>query len=81
MAGGEDGALVVGLLTDPGVPAEVARGLAEDLPEQLSEQLSSRVCWKVKVALEPFEVAPHPERISTRRGSGSVARSGTSRSP
>lgn len=63
MAEGEDKTVVIGLLTDPSLPAEIARDLAQDLPDELSEQLSGRVCWNVEVALEAFEVAPRPERI------------------
>jgi hypothetical protein len=60
---GEESTIVVGLLTDPSLPAEIARGLAEDLPDKLRDQLNSPVAWEVEVALAPFEVAPHPERI------------------
>jgi hypothetical protein len=63
MVNGEDSTIVVGLLADPSLPADIARDLAQDLPEQLSEQLSGRVCWKVEVTLEAFEVAPSSERI------------------
>lgn len=54
----------MGLLTDPGLPAKIARALAEDLPDRLSEQISDRVRWSVVIAPdEPFEVAYDADRI------------------
>ena len=55
--------LVVGLLADPDLPAQVARHLADRLPDELSAQVSSEVDWKLEVVDEPFEVITRYERV------------------
>lgn len=52
--GTDDGGrtVVVGLVADPGVPADVARALADGLPEQLARRLDDRVTWQVSVSSE-----------------------------
>jgi uncharacterized membrane protein len=49
--------LVLGLVAEPGVPAEVAEELAAELPEQLAAHVSDRVSWQVPVVVEPLAVA------------------------
>ncbi|WP_205855938.1 hypothetical protein, partial [Phytoactinopolyspora endophytica] len=43
--------LTIGLVADPGLPAEFAQGLSEWLPEQLSETFDDQVSWEVEVRL------------------------------
>ncbi|MFL5827704.1 MAG: hypothetical protein ACJ76V_14360 [Thermoleophilaceae bacterium] len=49
--------LVLGLVAEPGVPAEIAEELAAELPEQLAAHVSDRVDWQVPVVVEPLAVA------------------------
>ncbi|MDN5749484.1 MAG: hypothetical protein L0H64_13375 [Pseudonocardia sp.] len=59
-----DKPVVVGLLTDPGLAATIARHLADDLADRLAEQVDDRVSWRVEVAPdEPFEVFYDADRI------------------
>jgi hypothetical protein len=44
--------VVVGLLSDAGLPAEIARDLAAQLPELLEERVNDQVDWKVEVVTE-----------------------------
>jgi hypothetical protein len=44
--------VVVGLLADPGLPADMARDLAAELPEVLKERVDDRVEWSVRVVTE-----------------------------
>lgn len=46
--------MTVGLLADPGLPAEVVRDLVEDLPDALREHVSDEVGWKVCLRCEPL---------------------------
>jgi hypothetical protein len=41
---------VVGLLADPGLPADVAEDLAETLPSELSRDVDASVDWRVEAA-------------------------------
>jgi hypothetical protein len=43
---------VVGLLADPGLPADVAEDLAETLPSELSRDVDASVDWRVEAASE-----------------------------
>jgi heme exporter protein D len=49
-AGGNQ--VVVGLVADPGLPAEVALRLSDELPEVLARQVSDQVCWQLCVTTE-----------------------------
>jgi hypothetical protein len=44
--------VVVGLLSDPGLPAEIARDLAAQLPELLKERVNDQVDWEVEVVTD-----------------------------
>ncbi|GAB3004478.1 hypothetical protein LWP59_25890 [Amycolatopsis acidiphila] len=46
--------VTVGLLADPGLPAEVARDLVEELPDALREHVSDGVAWQVRLRCEPL---------------------------
>lgn len=51
--GSEDACtLVVGLVADPGLAAEVAGRLADDLPSTLAQEVSNHVAWEVCVSSE-----------------------------
>jgi hypothetical protein len=47
--------VVVGLLSDPGLPAEIARDLAAQLPELLKERVNDQVDWNVQVVTEDLK--------------------------
>ena len=47
-AGRPDG-LVLGLLADPDLPAELAEQLAGELPALLAERLDDQVPWQIRV--------------------------------
>ena len=53
-SGPADG-VVVGLLADPDLPAELAERLAGELPEVLAERLGDQVPWQVRVECERFD--------------------------
>ncbi|HVV13653.1 hypothetical protein [Amycolatopsis sp.] len=46
--------VTVGLLADPGLPAEVTRGLVDDLPGALRAQVSDSVDWAVELRCRPL---------------------------
>jgi hypothetical protein len=64
---GADGAaprMVVGVLTDPDLPASIARRLPDRLPGVLSRRVSDEVDWVVEAVRDPFEVkAPDDDRL------------------
>ena len=63
--GGRSGRLdgvVLGLLADPDLPAELAERLAGELPELLAERLDDQVSWQIRVGCERFDLADE-ERI------------------
>ncbi|HEX8854073.1 MAG TPA: hypothetical protein VF752_00610 [Thermoleophilaceae bacterium] len=49
--------IVLGLVAEPGVSAELAKDLAAELPEHLSQHVSDRVEWEVPVVVEPLDTA------------------------
>jgi hypothetical protein len=55
--------IVVGLLTDPSLPADVARKAAQRLPQVLDERVDGRFRWVVRTHAEPVEAAPDHERL------------------
>jgi hypothetical protein len=59
---GRPGGLVVGLLADPDLPAELAEQLAGELPELLAGRLDDQVSWQIRVGCERFDLADE-ERI------------------
>lgn len=54
-------AVVVTLLADPGLPAEVAEDLAAGLPQALSRAVSDKVRWRVEVECARLALDRHGE--------------------
>ena len=54
---GHPDGVVVGLLADPDLPAELAEQLADELPELLAERLDDQMAWRVHVGCERFDLA------------------------
>lgn len=44
--------LTVGLVADPGLPAEIAGRLVDELPAALAKEINSGVCWSVRLTCE-----------------------------
>jgi len=61
---GRPGGLVLGLLTDPDLPAELAEQLAAELPELLAEHLDDQVPWQVRVGCERFDLADEQQVLA-----------------
>jgi hypothetical protein len=53
-AAAEAAEVVLTLLADPDLPADIAQDLAEELPPLLAERISDRVTWRVHVVSEPL---------------------------
>lgn len=51
---------VVGLLTDPDLPGELARHLRDILPGELGRRVDDRIDWRVEIRYDPFE-AMYPD--------------------
>lgn len=69
MAGGADDGRpprVLGLLVDPGLPADLARHLAGALPRRLAAEVDGAVIWEVRTVHEPFEVTTSADRVIDR---------------
>lgn len=54
-----DGTVIVGLVADPGLPAQVAGRLASTLPEVLARRVSDDVSWDVRVLGGPIRLDEH----------------------
>jgi hypothetical protein len=54
-----DNIVTVGLVADPGTPAEVAQSISENLPEVLTREVDDRISWKISFYAE--ELAPDVE--------------------
>ena len=67
-SGRPDG-VVVGLLADPDLPAELAERLAGELPEVLAERLGDQVPWQVRVECERFDLADEERILAVARES------------
>jgi hypothetical protein len=67
-SGPADG-VVVGLLADPDLPAELAERLAGELPEVLAERLGDQVPWQVRVECERFDLADEERILAVARES------------
>jgi hypothetical protein len=48
---------MVGLLTDPDLPAELAEQLAAQLPELLARRLDEQISWQIRVRCHRFDLA------------------------
>jgi hypothetical protein len=48
--------VVLGLLADPDLPAELAEQLAGELPELLAERLDDQVAWQIRVVSERLDL-------------------------
>ncbi|MBW0100874.1 hypothetical protein [Pseudonocardia sp. KRD291] len=51
--GGDQRTLVVGLLTDPDTPAEIAAKLIDDLPDVLAARVDSGIVWDLRTMTHP----------------------------
>jgi hypothetical protein len=70
--GGRSGRLdgvVLGLLADPDLPAELAERLAGELPELLAERLDDQVSWQIRVGCERFDLADEERIMAVARES------------
>ena len=65
-SGRPDG-VVLGLLTDPDLPAELAERLAGELPELLAEHLDDQVPWQIRVGCERFDLADEERILAVAR--------------
>jgi hypothetical protein len=54
-------AMLLALLADPGLPAEVAEDVAAELPKALSREVSDEVTWRVEVECERLALDRHGE--------------------
>ncbi|HEX3393026.1 MAG TPA: hypothetical protein VHS52_00750, partial [Acidimicrobiales bacterium] len=54
-------AMLLALLADPGLPAEVAEVVAGELPKALSQEVSDEVTWRVEVECERLALDRHGE--------------------
>src|SRR5919112_4547183 len=54
--------MVLGLLSDPDLPVELAEQLAGELPELLAERLDDQVAWQVQLLSERFDLG-NEERL------------------
>src|SRR5919107_1942044 len=59
--------MVLGLLADPDLPAELAERLAGELPELLAERLDNQVAWQVRVGCERFDLADEERILAVAR--------------
>lgn len=50
--------VVVGLLADPGLPADLARAMAQELPALLARHITDRECWKVELLVGEIGLEP-----------------------
>lgn len=48
--------IVIGLLADPALPAEIADQLASELPNCLATEVSEQTAWEVRVVHETLAV-------------------------
>ena len=53
---GRPDGVVLGLLVDPDLPAELAGELAGELPELLAERLDAQVSWQVRVLCQRLDL-------------------------
>src|SRR4029453_7173744 len=53
---GRPDSMVLGLLSDPALPVELAEQLAGELPELLAERMDNRVAWQIQVLSERFDL-------------------------
>ena len=70
--GGRSGRLdgvVVGLLADPDLPAELAERVAGELAELLAERLDDQVSWQIRVGCERFDLADEERIMAVARES------------
>ncbi|RCW43534.1 hypothetical protein DFQ14_1069 [Halopolyspora algeriensis] len=51
--------VVVGLVADPGLPAEIAQRLSEELPGVLSRRVDNRVEWELRATTEGMVLDAH----------------------
>jgi hypothetical protein len=61
--------VVVGLLADPDLPAELAERLAGELPELLADRLDDQVAWQIRVGCERFDLADEEWILAVARES------------
>jgi hypothetical protein len=59
--------VVVGLLSDPDLPAELAERLAGELPELLAERLNDQLSWRILVLSERFDLADEERMLAVAR--------------
>ena len=59
--------VVVGLLSDPELPAELAERLAGELPELLAERLNDQLSWRILVLSERFDLADEERMLAVAR--------------
>jgi hypothetical protein len=55
--------IVIGLIADPELPAEIAEDLADKLPELLAGQVNADVQWRVVTRHEPLPVRQRPKAL------------------
>ncbi|MCW2912764.1 MAG: putative rane protein [Actinomycetia bacterium] len=55
----QDDQILVGLLADPGSPADLADQLAPELPKLLSRRVNDRVSWTVRISPVPLTAGLH----------------------
>lgn len=58
---GETRTVVVGLVADPGLSAQIAGRLVDELPEMLARHVSDQVSWQVRVRSEAVPLDEHGE--------------------
>lgn len=65
--------VTLGLLSDPGLPAELSADLAEQLPDLLEHETDGRARWRVETASQPLSLDEHGTLLSVEIGQRAMA--------
>jgi hypothetical protein len=69
-------AVVVGLLADPGLSAELCADLAEQLPALLDRETEGRARWRIETSTQPLTVDEHGSLPSVQIGQQALTEHG-----
>lgn len=68
--------VVVGLLADPGLPAELSKDLAGQLPDLLDQETAGRARWQVETTTQALTLDQHGTLPSVQIGQHAMAEQG-----